>query len=158
MVRMKYPLSILLVLLFVTGCAPMMAPVSGPPSTPSAPATPPPDDEQGGVRGDVPGDVIVPSSPAPERASNSAVAQLVADAWEYNRAGEYDRSNAVVERALRINHTEPEIYLVMASNYFAMAQLQLAEQLARQGLPLAASNGAVQRDLQRLLSQIISAK
>ncbi len=154
---MKYPLSILLVLLFVTGCAPMMAPVSGPPSTPSAPATLP-DDEPGGVRGDVLGDVIVPSSPTPERASNSAVAQLVADAWEYNRVGEYDRSNAVVERALRINHTEPEIYLVMASNYFAMAQLQLAEQLARQGLPLAGRNGAVKRDLQRLLSQIISAK
>ena len=155
MVRMKYSVSILLVLLFVTGCAPMMAPVSGPPATLPAPATPPPDDEWGD---DVPGDVIVPSSPAPERASNSAVAQLVADAWEYNRAGEYDRSNAVVERALRINHTEPEIYLVMASNYFAMAQLQLAEQLARQGLPLAGSNGAVKRELERLLSQIISAK
>jgi tetratricopeptide (TPR) repeat protein len=156
MVRMKYPLSVLLVLLFATGCAPMVKPVSGPQSAPPAPATPPPDEQD--VRGDVPGDVIVPSSPAPERASNSAVAQLVVDAWEYNRAGEYDRSNAVVERALRINHTEPEIYLVMASNYFAMAQLQLAEQLARQGLPLAGGNSAIKRELQGLLSQIISAK
>ncbi|MEH6467188.1 MAG: hypothetical protein V7722_06115 [Porticoccus sp.] len=155
---MKYPLCIFLVLLLVTGCAPMVTPVSGPQSAPPAPATPPPDDEPSDVRGDAPGDVIVPSSPAPERPSNSAVTQLVADAWRYNRAGEYDRSNAVVERALRINHEEPEIYLVMASNYFAMAQLQLAEQLVRQGLPLAGGNSAVKRELQRLLSQIISAR
>ncbi|MFT7299617.1 MAG: hypothetical protein ACI89Z_000069 [Porticoccus sp.] len=66
--------------------------------------------------------------------------------------------DAVVERALRINHTDPEIYLVMASNYFAMTQLQLAEQLVRQGLPLARSNSVVKRDLHRLLSQIISVK
>jgi tetratricopeptide (TPR) repeat protein len=158
MVRMKYLLSILLVLLFVAGCAPIVAPASGPQSAPSAPATPPVDTESGDVRGDVPDNIIVPSSPAAERAPNSAVAQLVADAWGYNRAGEYDRSNAVVERALRINHTEPEIYLVMASNYFAMAQLQLAEQLVRQGLPLAGGNSAIKRELQRLLSQIISAK
>ena len=151
---MKYPLCILCVLLLVTGCAPMVTPVSGPQSAPPAPVTPPPEDEQI----DAPGDVIAPSSPKQERSSNSAVTQLVADAWRYNRAGEYDRSNAVVERALRINHEEPEIYLVMASNYFAMAQLQLAEQLARQGLPLAGGNGAVKRKLQGLLSQIISAK
>lgn len=151
---MKYLLSIFIVLL-ATGCAPMMAPVSGPEPPPPIPPTPPPQsDESGGVQGDV----IVPSNPAPERASNSAVSQLVEDAWRYNRAGDYDRSNAVVERALRINHTDPEIYLVMASNYFAMTQLQLAEQLVRQGLPLAGSNSVVKRDLQRLLSQIISVK
>ena len=155
---MKYSLYIFLVLLLVTGCAPMVTPVSGPQSTPPAPATPLPDNESSEAREDVPGDVIVPSSPALERSSNSAVTQLVADAWRYNRAGDYDRSNAVVERALRINHQEPEIYLVMASNYFAMAQLQLAEQLARQGLPLAGGNSAVKRELQGLLSQIISAK
>ena len=50
------------------------------------------------------------------------------------------------------------ISLFFYSNYFAMTQLQLAEQLVRQGLPLAGSNSVVKRDLQRLLSQIISVK
>ena len=153
---MKYVL-VLLVLVAMAGCAPIMVPVggasSGPQSQPPSqlPSIPPSESQPRG-------DIIVPSSPATERASGGAVDSLLADAWHYNRLGEYDRSNAVVERALRINHAEPEIYLIMASNYFAMAQLQLAEQLARQGLPLASGNAGVKRDLQQLLSQIISTK
>lgn len=149
---MKYALA-LVVLVAMAGCAPIMVPVGG---APSGPPSQPPSMPQPEPRPQ--GDLIVPSGPATERASGGAVASLLEDAWRYNRLGEYDRSNAVVERALRINHAEPEIYLIMASNYFAMAQLQLAEQLARQGLPLASGNAAVKRDLQQLLSQIISTK
>ena len=98
----------------------------------------------------------MPGSSSTGSVPNSAVVRLLNDAWRYNRLGEYERSNAVVERALRINHVEPEVYLIMASNYFALAQLQLAEQLARQGLPLASGNLGVKRDLQQLLSQIMA--
>jgi tetratricopeptide (TPR) repeat protein len=87
-------------------------------------------------------------------APDGAVSRLLEEAWRHNKAGDYDRSNAVAERALRINHTEPEVYLVMASNYFAMTRLSLAEQLARQGLPLAGRNPAVKADLQSLLARI----
>jgi len=153
---MKYALT-LVVLVAMAGCAPIMVPVGGAPSGPSSqPPSQPPSMPQSEPRPQ--GDLIAPSSPATERVSGGAVDSLLEDAWRYNRQGEYDRSNAVVERALRINHAEPEIYLIMASNYFAMAQLQLAEQLARQGLPLASGNAVVKRDLQRLLSQIISTK
>jgi len=44
----------------------------------------------------------------------------------------------------------------MASNYFASAQLHLAEQLASQGLPLAGGNYSVKKGLQQLLMDIRS--
>ena len=77
---------------------------------------------------------------------------FVAAGWL--RASDGSCSNAVAERAMRINHTEPEIYLVMASNYFSSAQLHMAEQLATQGLPLASNNYSVRRSLQQLLLEI----
>ena len=150
MVIMKYFL-VLVILAMMAGCAPMMVPVGTPQPSPlpSPSSTPPPDPQPRG-------DVIVPGSSSTGSVPNSAVVRLLNDAWRYNRLGEYERSNAVVERALRINHVEPEVYLIMASNYFALAQLQLAEQLARQGLPLASGNLGVKRDLQQLLSQIMA--
>jgi len=165
MIKLTYLWFFLVVALFVTGCAPIMVPVgdsqpqgSSYPSPTSAPqprSTQPslPSSESGPVQK---GDVIVPTQPSQQRVSNSAVEKLLEDAWRYNRAGEYDRSNTVAERAMRINHTEPEIYLVMASNYFASAQLHLAEQLASQGLPLAGGNYSVKKGLQQLLMDIRS--
>lgn len=147
--RLKSLLGVFVVLLLLAGCAPVMVPVgdstpvSTAPSTPAVPSTPEPA-----------GDVIVPNKPAQQSTSQGAVTKLLEDAWRYNRAGEYDRSNAVAERAMRINHTEPEIYLVMASNYFASAQLHLAEQLASQGLPLASGNYSIKQSLQQILVDI----
>ena len=143
----------------MSGCAQVMVPVGESSSTtksttvpdhgkreePSAPVDVSPKQSAG--------DIIVPNRPV-QHESRGAVAKLLEDAWRYNRAGEYDRSNAVAERAMRINHTEPEIYLVMASNYFATAQLHLAEQLAFQGLPLASGNFSVKANLQQLLVDI----
>ena len=145
-----------------TGCAPVMVPVGDSTSQPghSRPPTYPPQSTETSADDSLPsepvrqGDEIAPSSISQQPVSNSAVTKLLEDAWRYNRAGEYDRSNAVAERAMRINHTEPEIYLIMASNYFASTQLHLAEQLASQGLPLAGGNGAVRRSLQKLLVNI----
>lgn len=139
---------IFIVVMLLVGCAPVMVPVGSSTPVPPAPSTP-------GVPSTAKpaGDVIVPSSPV-QQSSSGAVIKLLEDAWRYNRAGEYDRSNAVAERAMRINHTEPEIYLVMASNYFASAQLHLAEQLTAQGLPLAGNNYSVRRSLQQLLVDI----
>lgn len=150
------------VVFLATGCAPVMVPVGDSTSQPgrSSPYPPPAQSAERPAVDSVPsepvrqGDEIAPSNVSQQPVSNSAVTKLLEDAWRYNRAGEYDRSNAVAERAMRINHTEPEIYLIMASNYFASAQLHLAEQLASQGLPLAGANGAVKRSLQQLLVNI----
>ena len=151
--RLKSLLGIFVLLLLLAGCAPVMVPVgdSTPvptvPPTPAVPSIPTPA-----------GDVIVPNKPTQQNASQSAVTKLLEDAWRYNSAGEYDRSNVVAERAMRINHTEPEIYLVMASNYVALAQLHLAEQLAAQGLPLASGNYSIKRSLQQVLVDIRTKK
>jgi len=167
LLKLKKVWSILAIVLLATGCAPVMVPVGDSISQPghSAPSPTYPQSEgpqpSGSPAADsVPsepvrqGDEIVPSNPSQQPVSNSAVTKLLEDAWRYNRAGEYDRSNTVAERAMRINHTEPEIYLIMASNYFASAQLHLAVQLASQGLPLAGSNYSVKRSLQQLLVNI----
>lgn len=161
----KYLPAFILFVVLGTGCSSVMVPVSESPATSSSsslPETAPstvPESKSGGAMA-VPepeaqpaGDVIVPNHPV-QNASSRAVAKLIEDAWRYNRSGEYDRSNSVAERAMRIDHTEPEIYLVMASNYFASAQLHLAEQLASQGLPFAGGNSSVKRSLQQLLSNI----
>lgn len=166
LLKQKKEWSILAVVLLATGCAPVMVPVGDSTSQPgqSAPSPYPPQSAEPSVDDSLPsepvrqGDEIAPSSVSQQPVSNSAVTKLLEDAWRYNRAGEYDRSNAVAERAMRINHTEPEIYLIMASNYFASTQLHLAEQLASQGLPLAGGDGAVKRSLQQLLINIRTKK
>lgn len=162
LLKLKKAWSILAVVLLATGCTPMMVPVGDSTSQPGhSNPTPYPPQSTGSPAADPgpsepvrQGDEIVPSNPSQQPVSNSAVTKLLEDAWRYNRAGEYDRSNTVAERAMRINHTEPEIYLIMASNYFASAQLHLAEQLASQGLPLAGGNYSVKRSLQQLLVNI----
>jgi hypothetical protein len=149
---LKCLFGVLVVLLLLAGCAPVMVPVGESTPSPRAPSIPSPS-----VPADEPessGNVIVPNSPPQQSSSHGAVAKLLEDAWRYNRAGQYDRSNSVAERAMRINHTEPEIYLIMASNYFSSAQLHMAEQLAAQGLPLASNNYSVKRSLQQLLLEI----
>lgn len=145
---------------FLGGCAqvyvpvsqshPAGAPTSGSATQPPPPRptpTPPPVVEQPS------GPQIAPSVSAPV-SGNGAVMNLLEEAWRLNRAREYDRSNAVAERALRIDHAEPEVYLVMASNYYSMMQLQLAEQLVRQGLPLSGQKQGVKAELQSLLVKI----
>lgn len=144
----------------LSGCAQVYVPVSQshpagsppsgsasepPPSRPT-PAPPPVVEQPSGPQ-------IAPSVSAPV-SGNGAVMNLLEEAWRLNRAREYDRSNAVAERALRIDHAEPEVYLVMASNYYSMMQLQLAEQLVRQGLPLSGQKQGIKADLQSLLVKI----
>ncbi len=163
----KYVLAVMVLAVVSAGCSPVMVPVSDSPSTPGPSASSESATRatvESGIEGtedssvsppevQPAGDVIVPNH-AVQNVSSRAVAKLIEDAWRYNRSGEYDRSNSVAERAMRIDHTEPEIYLVMASNYFALAQLHLAEQLASQGLPLASGNYSVKRSLQQLLLDI----
>lgn len=157
MVTHKILLLVMLVsIALMTGCAPVYAPISE--SSPGSPPVSPIPAPEPGLSPPVavPDDEdrrITPSDPV-QATSGGAVSRLLEEAWRLNKAGDYDRSNAVAERALRINHTDPEVYLVMASNYFAMTQLRLAEQLARQGLPLAGQNPAIKADLQSLLARI----
>lgn len=159
MVTIQRLLSLIILSGLLGGCAQVYVPVSEsklppsnspstfPPPETESPVSPPAEAESEPVKR------IEPTVSAPVK-GNSAVASLLEEAWRLNRANDYDRSNAVAERAMRIDHAEPEVYLVMASNYVAMMQLQLAEQLVRQGLPLAGQKPGVKAELQSLLSRI----
>ena len=166
MVKSTRLLCLLTVLGALGGCAQVYVPVteSRPVPTNSPSTFPPPQPEQTTSAPVEPQPAPAPDTePEPQRieptvtapvSGNGAVQSLLEDARRLSRTGEYDRSNAVAERAMRIDHAEPEVYLVMASNYLAMTQLQLAEQLVRQGLPLAGQRPAVKRQLEALLSRI----
>lgn len=100
---------------------------------------------------------IEPAAPKPS-AARLAVGQLLAEGWQLHRQGAYERSNAVAERAMRLDRLEAEIYLLLATNYFQLWNLDAAEQLARQGLPLSSAQSDTKQRLQYLLAQILSKK
>ena len=100
---------------------------------------------------------IEPAAPKPS-AARLAVGQLLAEGWQLHRQGAYERSNAVAERAMRLDRLEAEIYLLLATNYFQLWNLDVAEQLARQGLPLSSAQSDTKQRLQYLLAQILSKK
>ncbi len=146
-------LSLLAVVLVLTACAQMSSvPVSdvGTPPPPTPTETKPQPEPRPPVRQIEPTEQAQPENPA--------VTKLLAEGWRLHNSGEFDRSNAVAERALRIDRSEPKTFLLMASNYFSMLQLTLAEQLARQGIPLAGGDRTTSRRLQSLLNQIRSAQ
>lgn len=167
----------LLSLLSINGCSNVQAPVGSVGKTPATPKTvqkaPSPPQQQTGPQvkpalKPTPSPAVAskPSSIAPNngRAGNdgayvskAAVKRLLDQAWKLRASGEYDRSNAVAERAMRIDRADPQLYLVMAKNYIAMARMQLAEQIARQGLSLVASNNGLKSQFHRLVTRAKSA-
>ena len=96
---------------------------------------------------------IEPESPKAS-AAQSAVERLLQEGWQLHRQGIFERSNAIAERALRLDRGNAEVYLLLASNYYSLWHLGMAEQIARQGLPLASGNTALQAKLRELLVEI----
>ena len=142
-------LSSVAVLLMLVSCAPVMVPVGDVGTTPPPSPQPKPD----------PRPPVRPIEPSRDQVTpaSAAVLKLLDEGWQLHHNGEYDRSNAVAERALRLDRAEPKVFLLLASNYFSMLQLTLAEQLARQGIPLATDDRNTRARLQSLLNQILSA-
>lgn len=135
----------LLPVLLLCGCAapPYYAPSSGPTAPPSTAPSPPSPDS-------VP---IAPAirQPAP---ADSAVAGLLDQAKVLHRAGNYQRSLAVAERALRLDRHEPNVYLLLAANYVALEDYQQAQRLIHQGLPLARGEARLESHFRILLQEI----
>ena len=149
-------LGALLVVLTMMACAP----VTAPPPYPGHPYPSPPDRPTGGSPEPAPQPPVRTIEPVePARSSaETAVQQLLAEGWQLRSKGAYERANAVAERALRLERSNPEIYLLMSSNYYSMWQLALAEQVARQGLPLASDDRSLKTRLQVLLNEILASK
>lgn len=133
---------------------PQYPPPQYPPS--GSPPYTPPGTQQPGADPSQPADI----EPVQSRsaANNAAIASLLEQAWQLHNNGDYDRSIAIAERAQRIDASYAEIYLLLASNYYALSQLRLAEQLARQGLPLVGNLWDIERRLKQLLALIADAQ
>lgn len=86
--------------------------------------------------------------------AQKAVSSLLQEGWAYYRTGNYERSIAVAERAQRLDPQRGELYLLLASSYFAQGKNTLAEQLGQRGLSLSHSDGTIRHKLQSLLAQI----
>jgi len=77
------------------------------------------------------------SEPAEEQAQDpgtAAVISLVEQSRLAYEHGDYNSAIQSAERGLRIDRREPELYLVLAQSYLALARPAQAEQFAQQGL------------------------
>lgn len=154
--RRFFLVAVLTLPLLFTACAPYeypaqrQPPVSGPTPPPTTPV--PPQEKEPAP----PAQEIKPAD-IPRTQAAPAVTSLIDQAWQLHRAGDYERSNAVAERAQRLASGNAEVYLVMASNYFALTELSIAKQLARQGLAASQSNWAIEQRLKGLLQRIAQA-
>lgn len=143
-------------LFIVSACAPFQPstypPPQYPPTSSPAPGQPVPKP----VPEPTPKPVEIEPSEGQAGQSNQAVQSLLDQAWQLHHSRDFDRSIAVAERAQRLNAGIAEIYLVLASNYFAKGELKFAEQLAKQGLPLVGNQWDIERRLKNLLQLIAS--
>lgn len=149
--RLVYrPLTIATIVLATSACAPLQ--------TTTGSAAPIESRQPGQV-----GPAVEPQVPAskkivPARQTMSpaqrAVTSLLKEGWGYYQIESHERSIAIAERAQRLDPQRAEVYLLLAKSYFAIGQLQLAEQLSQRGLLLSQNDAAVRRQLQSLLNEI----
>ena len=153
--RVYRPLMIATIVLATSGCAPLQ--------TTTGSAAPIESRQPGQVGPAVEPQAPAPQVPAPKKIvpagqtispAQRAVTSLLKEGWGYYRIESHERSIAIAERAQRLDPQRAEVYLLLAKSYFAIGQLQLAEQLSQRGLLLSQNNAVVQRQLQGLLNDI----
>ncbi len=91
------------------------------------------------------------SASPPERGAR-AVSSLIQTARNAYQTGDYSSAIVSSERGLRIDRREPELYLILAQSYLALARPAQAEQFARQGMRHSGSDTWVSQALEALLS------
>jgi len=99
-----------------------------------------------------------PTTIAPARQAVSpaqkAVSSLLQEGWGYYEAGNNERAIAIAERAQRLDPQRAEVYLLLASSYFAQSKRGVAEQLAQRGLSFSQNDVTIRGQLQSLLAEI----
>lgn len=90
--------------------------------------------------------------PKDKRASNPAVVALVNDAQAKSRLGKYDTAAVQLERALRIDPRNAQIWSQLASVRLHQERYQSAESMARKSNALAGSNHQLKARNWRLIA------
>lgn len=88
----------------------------------------------------------------------AAVSPLREQAQEQMNRGEYDRALATVERAIRIDSTNPELWQLMAQVQLGRGEYDQAEQLARKSNLLAGNNDSLRSENWTLIADSYSAR
>jgi len=152
-------LTALLALAFLAGC---VAPVQEPPSPPPvarpapAPAKPPPSGGAPEIRPvpeppapPAPPEPIPPPPPPP---SSGATAALLEQGRQQAANGRYDLATASLERALRINSRDAEVWCELGRIKRQQGDEAQAIAMARRGLAVAGANAAARERCQSLLT------
>lgn len=142
-----------LLAVLLAGCS-TLGPYPAPQPTPPATAPEEPDDMS---REQPSGRDIEPVT-RPASLSRGAVTELLEQAWQLHRFGNFQRSIAVAERALRLDRYESNVYLILAANHVATENFQLAEHLIRQGLPLVGEDRQQEGRFMLLLREVEKAR
>jgi Flp pilus assembly protein TadD len=93
---------------------------------------------------------VLPAEPSP-RAAPASVA-LLAQSRDQRAAGSYAAAASSIERALRIEPSNAELWLELGEIKLADDDPQQAEQMVRKALTLAGSDGVVAARAERLLA------
>jgi hypothetical protein len=151
-------LSIIVACAAVAGCtAPVYEPVPPPPVARPGPAPPQQPAGQGEVP-DVPAPppppvaVPEPIPPPPPPASAGATASLLQQSRQQSASGNYALATSSLERALRINPRDPELWCELGRVKLAQGDAAQAQSMARRGLSVAGNAPTARERCEALLA------
>lgn len=136
--------AITLTILVLTGCAAYVPP----PATDRTPAPPPPPIDEAPAPETLPPPVAPAPAPTPEPEpprQDPATLALLGQSQRAVEAGNVDEAIAYVERALRMNGQDVELWLRLAELQLLAARPANAEQLAQRAIVMAGSRADWQR-------------
>lgn len=99
-------------------------------------------------------ETIAPVDTTPVDGVALAVEGLLRRGWAQVERGDWLAALSSAERAQRLNRFEPEVYLLIATAHYRLAQLQLAANIAGQGRSYAANGSEMAARLDALLALI----
>lgn len=90
-----------------------------------------------------------------ERVMNPASASLLEQSRQQQRSGNLAQAGSTLERAVRIDPSEPAVWLALAQLRYAESNWVQTEQLARKAYSLAADGAAERRAAQSLIADAL---
>lgn len=127
---------------------PAPRPAPPPPATGSVPAAPAPAPEP------LPPPEPIPPPPPP--ASSGATASLLQQSRRQAAAGEYGLATASLERALRINPRDADLWCELGRLKYQQGDVTQAESMTRRGLAVAGGNSGARERCQATLDDVRS--